>query len=196
MYGVSYFISVHLYSENINLTLKIMKTLKYTFTVLALFCMFMTVEAQTFSETQGPEIESFQSKASSLSFISSQNQQAARSSQVTTGSSVFINQIGQNNDAQISVKATNSFINLLQNGLSNTTLIDVTAFEVNQNITQNGDDNRLYNFSNNPSALQNMEVLQNGNNQDITVFGSNSLSENIKITMQGNDRSLIVRNFN
>ena len=175
---------------------KTMKTLKYTLTVLALFCMLVTVDAQTYSVPQPSEIESFQSKASALSFISSQNQQAARSNQATTGSSVFINQIGSNNDAQIKVSANSSFVNALQNGFSNLMLIDVTAFDITQNITQNGESNSFYNFSNNPSAIQNMEILQNGINQDITIFGSNSLSENIKITMQGSDRSLIVRNFN
>lgn len=173
-----------------------MKTLKYTLTVLALFCMLLTVDAQTYSEPQQPEIESFQSKASALSFISSQNQQAARSTETTTGSSVFINQIGSNNDAQIKVNATTSFLNVLQNGLSNLMLVDVTAAEINQNLTQNGESNRFYSFSNNPASIQNMEVLQNGVNQDITVYGGNSLSENLKINMQGNDRSIIVRNFN
>jgi hypothetical protein len=173
-----------------------MKTLKHTLTVLALFCMLVTVDAQTFSEPEQPEIESFQSRASALSFISSQNQQAARSNQATSGSSVFINQIGSNNDAEIRVNAPTSFINVLQNGFSNEMLIDITASDITQNITQNGESNRYYNFSNNPTAVQNMEVLQNGINQDITVFGSNSLSENIKINMQGNDRSIIVRNFN
>ncbi len=173
-----------------------MKTLKYTLTFLALFCMLVTVDAQTYSVPQASEIESFQSNASALSFISSQNQQTARSNQAATGSSVFINQIGSNNEAQVKVNAANSFVNLLQNGLSNLMLVDVTAAEINQNLTQNGESNRFYNFSNNPSAIQNMEILQNGINQDITIFGSNSLSENIKINMQGSDRSLIVRNFN
>jgi hypothetical protein len=173
-----------------------MKTLKHTLTVLALFFMLVTVDAQTFSEPQQPEIESFQSSASALSFISSQNQQAARSNQATSGSSVFINQIGSNNDAEIRVNAPTSFVNVLQNGFSNEMLVDITALDITQNITQNGESNRYYNFSNNPAAVQNMEVLQNGINQDITVFGSNSLSENLKIYMQGSDRSIIVRNFN
>mgnify|MGYP003629966842 CR=1 FL=1 len=171
-----------------------MKTLKYISTVLALFCILVTADAQTFSEQSEPEIESFQSNASALSFIASQNQQAA--SQTTSGSSVFINQVGENNDAQIDVQARNSLINIFQSGMSNLTLIDVSAFEITQNITQNGEENRFYNFSSNPSALQNMEVIQNGVNQDITVFGENSLSENMKINMQGNDRSLVIRNFN
>lgn len=173
-----------------------MKALKYTFTLLALFCVLVTADAQTFLEAQEPEIESFQSNASALSFLASQNQQAARSSQATSGNSVFINQIGDNNDAQIEVKALNSLVNIFQSGISNLTLVDVTALETTQNITQNGEENRFYNFSNNPSALQNMEVIQNGINQDITVFGENSLSENMKINMQGSDRSLIIRNFN
>ncbi len=173
-----------------------MKTLKHTLTVLALFCMLVTVDAQTFSEPEQAEIESFQSRASALSYISSQNQQAARSNQATSGSSVFINQIGSNNDVEIRVNAPSSFVNVLQNGFSNEMLIDITALDITQNITQNGESNRYYNFSNNPAAVQNMEVLQNGINQDITVFGSNSLSENLKIYMQGSDRSIIVRNFN
>ncbi len=173
-----------------------MKTLKSTLTILSIFCLLLTGEAQTFSDTQQAEIESFQSKASAFSFISSQNQQTARSNQATTGSSVFINQIGSNNDSQVKVNAANSFVNLLQNGFSNLALLDLTAFDITQNITQNGENNRLYNFSNNPSAIQNMEILQSGINQDITIFGSNSLSENIKINMQGSDSSIIVRNFN
>lgn len=172
-----------------------MKTFKYSLTVLTLFCMLTTVSAQTFSEPE-TEIDSFHSKASVLSFKSSQNQQNTSSNQPTSSSSVFIDQIGSNNDAEIRVTAQTSFLNILQNGFSNTMLIDATALEITQNIIQNGEDNRFYNFSNNPSAVQSLEVIQNGVNQDITVFGSNSLSEKLKINMQGNDRSIIVRNFN
>lgn len=173
-----------------------MKTLRFYLTFLAFIFMFMTVDAQTFSEPQQPEIESFQSRASALSFISSQNQQAARSNQAATGNSVFINQIGENNDAAINVNALNSLINILQNGVGNLTMVDIKAFDVTQNINQNGEENRFYNFSNNPEAIQNLEIIQTGINQDITIFGENSLSEKIKINMQGNDKSLVIRNFN
>lgn len=163
------------------------------FTVLVL--NVTSVQSQTFSETTIDPIENYQ-----LNNLASQNaatsQQAAENQRSSIiQNEVFINQTGDFNETHIRVKANNSTIDLLQNGNSNVALLDLTANDLSNKIVQNGDQNRLYNFSNNPAQNQKMNIIQNGVNQDITIFGSNSLSENLIINMQGNDRSIIVRNF-
>lgn len=115
--------------------------------------------------------------------------------QETQGNSVFISQIG--NDNQIISVATTDKENssFTQIGNSNSIYISAVAKELNQQILQVGEANYLQNYSFNPSVNQNIQVSQQGINQDITIFGENSMSENMIINMQGNDSFIIIRNF-
>ena len=46
------------------------------------------------------------------------------------------------------------------------------------------------------NASHTIEVNQRGNNQNLTLFGGNSISEKLKVSMQGQNQTIIVRNLN
>jgi len=71
----------------------------------------------------------------------------------------------------------------------------ITSVDLEQDIRQLGDKNTYEKYSNNPLSNTNMQVIQQGNNQNISLFGENMMSKDMKIHMEGNDRSMIIRNF-
>ena len=109
---------------------------------------------------------------------------------------VTVLQIGHNNTVNTQVHAHASELTYTQVGDQN--LIDITTKgdEVKQLISQYGDQNTFESFNTNPSTQQNFELIQQGNRQDVSVFGENSLSKDMKISIEGNDKTLIIRNFN
>lgn len=144
------------------------------------------------------ELESFQNKASTLNFLSSQNSFANQNRNLLASKSVsiFIEQIGAGNSLVANTRSKTSDFTFSQNGDSNNIYLDINATTISQNITQTGNKNQFLNITTNLFGLHSAEVFQNGNNQDITLYGNNNLSSKIKIYMQGNDKSVIVRNFN
>ncbi|MCC4212818.1 hypothetical protein [Leeuwenhoekiella parthenopeia] len=114
----------------------------------------------------------------------------------TENSNIFIVQVGLSNLIETSVESSNVDLAFNQNGLNNTISMIDRANEINISVIQNGNQNTFakYNFFNN--TVVNSTFIQNGNNQDINIFGGNSISEAMKITMTGDGQSIIVRNFN
>ena len=92
-----------------------------------------------------------------------------------TGSSnsLFINQIGNNNNSCISLNSSSLSALVLQIG------------DGNSIVYQNSFRQEL--ISNN--------IEQQGVGQNLEINGSNSLMENAKILMRGNSQSIIIRNF-
>lgn len=175
-----------------------MKTKRFYSIILLIFICF-AVKAQTYNEGDSDaELESFQDKRAEIKFLAEQNQQnVIRNSNINqTGNSVFINQIGTNNQAVVNTQSSSSEINVVQNGAGNDVLLDVAAERIEETIVQNGNSNSYLHI--NPFRLnyQGAEILQSGNNQNIEWFGGNTLSEKLKINMQGENKSLIVRSYN
>ncbi|MCC9044010.1 hypothetical protein LNQ81_15140 [Myroides sp. M-43] len=108
-----------------------------------------------------------------------------------------ITQIGNYNTVQSTTITTDSKnIHYTQYGDSNT--IDVLTFsqDTNQIISQIGNQNNFTQYSYSPLESQSINVMQNGNKQNIEVFGENSMSKDMVIKMEASDKSLIIRNFN
>ncbi len=155
------------------------------------------VNAQTYTTQSGTDaLDAFNSKTSQLGFLSSQTQQNYFNNAATASNNVFIRQVGDGNNASVSSRTADGDINVLQNGSDNDLYVDISAETIKQTIVQNGDNNSIYHT--NPFRLQSHEsqILQNGNNQNLEWFGENSLSEKMKISMQGENQSVIVRSFN
>ncbi|WP_430612926.1 hypothetical protein [Flavobacterium sp. JP2137] len=121
----------------------------------------------------------------------SNNFKAARGQQ----NAVFITQIGNKNTVDSHVKSATDTSTYYQYGNQNTILATVNALEVQQDIRQLGDDNRFEKYSFDATMANQIQVIQEGNNQEINVFGSNSMSKDMKIHVQGNDKTIIVRNY-
>ena len=104
----------------------------------------------------------------------------------------IITQIGNQNHNQNTIIANQSIIQVYQNGHFNLTDIYRVENEVNEYIIQNGSGNSINEMSiGNYNTIDN-QYIQNGNNNRITSFGSNSISENLKIQINGNNTAIIV----
>jgi len=104
----------------------------------------------------------------------------------------IITQIGNQNHNQNTIIANQSIIQVYQNGHFNLTDIYRVENEVNEYIIQNGNGNSINEMSiGNYNTIDN-QYIQNGNNNRITSFGSNSISENLKIQINGNNAAIIV----
>ncbi len=107
---------------------------------------------------------------------------------------IFINQVGENNEANVNIVSNSSDINILQNGIDNSVFLKIKAEFIKENIVQKGDNHNFVDFSSS-SNIHNLELVQNGNSQNLIFYGGNSISEDLKITMGGENQSLIIRNF-
>ena len=66
--------------------------------------------------------------------------------------------------------------------------------EVNEFIFQNGDNNSIHEMAIGSYNSTNNHLIQNGDNNRITSFGSNSISEDLKIHINVNNTSIIIIN--
>ena len=73
-------------------------------------------------------------------------------------------------------------LNIKQIGNYNNLNLNLKGEFIKVDIVQNGDNN------------VNMELVQQGNNQNIQNYGSNSISENMKVIQSGNGAAVIIIN--
>ncbi|MDY8134292.1 hypothetical protein [Aquimarina sp. 2201CG5-10] len=130
---------------------------------------------------------------SQLNGISPQERETAISEVGT--SSIFIQQIGVNNNILSDINAQASDITLIQKGDNNTIELKEASREVEKMITQEGNNNSVIDFSFNPDISTSLDLIQQGDNLSFERFGSNELSKNLKFKMSGNARTIIIRSF-
>jgi len=80
---------------------------------------------------------------------------------------------------------------IVQTGNYNQVAIESQQMQVNQA----GDYQHLYYTETSKLESSNMNVNMEGANNYIEVYGNNSIMENMSINVQGNDRSVIIRNY-
>ena len=80
---------------------------------------------------------------------------------------------------------------IVQTGNYNQVAIESQQMQVNQT----GDHQLLYYTETSKLEPSNMNVNMEGANNYIEVYGNNSIMENMSINVQGNDRSVIIRNY-
>ncbi|MHC5202386.1 hypothetical protein [Myroides sp. LJL119] len=115
---------------------------------------------------------------------------------VTTNKVLTVIQNGNQNTLDVKAFGDNQDLSYAQKGNTNYIDVNVQGYDIKQNIVQSGDNNTFSQYSNNPFIEQNIQVFQNGTNLDVSVFGENSISKDMQIYMQGDQRSLIINNFN
>lgn len=142
-----------------------------------------------------PSLNVFHSKSSEMNFLSNQDF-STNISAVSTSNNVNIKQIGNFNKVIFNTNSAQSEIELLQNGDYNNIQLELNALRINEKVIQNGNRNSFTDINTFGTNLHEAEIIQNGNNQNITWYGDNSISEKMKVNMQGNDKILVVRNFN
>jgi len=109
--------------------------------------------------------------------------------------SAIINQIGDKNKIILKTQSNTSDVTILQQGDYNNALIKVKANSISETVLQIGNYHKLIDFSTS-SSIHNLELTQNGNRQNLIWHGGNSISEELIISMKGENQSIIVRNFN
>lgn len=80
---------------------------------------------------------------------------------------------------------------IVQTGNYNQVAVETQQMQVNQA----GDYQHLYYTETSKLESSNMNVNMEGANNYIEVYGNNSIMENMSINVQGNDRSVIIRNY-
>lgn len=80
---------------------------------------------------------------------------------------------------------------IVQTGNYNQVAIESQQMQVNQA----GDYQHLYYTETSKLEPSNMNINMEGANNYIEIYGNNSIMENMSINVQGNDRSVIIRNY-
>lgn len=169
-----------------------MKTIAKILGICMLLLVGTTSYAQNYTDTE-TSINGFQNTNAENGFLSSQN---AQMSQSANGSSVFINQVGSGNDIISRTESSSGAINYIQQGSNNSIFVNLKANQLDQTIVQRGTNHSVLNFNSAKLDFHKGEIIQEGNNQSLTWYGGNSISEKLKVKMEGNSQSVIVRSFN
>ncbi len=80
---------------------------------------------------------------------------------------------------------------IVQTGNYNEVAVEAQQMQVNQT----GDHQLLYYTETSKLEPSNMNINMEGANNYIEIYGNNSIMENMSINVQGNDRSVIIRNY-
>lgn len=173
-----------------------MKNKSKLLVLIAIFIYGNVAIAQTYKKDESETtIKNFTEKNVENNFLAT-NLTSENTLVFTDENTIFIQQIGNDNVVKANTKSDKSNIALSQNGDQNKIYLDVAAKNIEEKVLQEGDSNYFLDFSPYGVDLHSVEVVQQGNNQNITLFGGNSISEKIKINMQGDSKTIIVRNFN
>lgn len=140
----------------------------------------------------------FDSKDTALSIVSSINKKSTEQLQLQQvqqySQGVIIQQIGDYNKASAEVDASKINVSVFQKGDFNELSLVKDAKTISQNIIQQGKNNSISDYSFRTNLDIKTEMIQNGNDQKIQSYGSNSISKDMKITQTGNGASVIILN--
>lgn len=177
-----------------------MKTTKnILFGILASVLMIPAVWSQTYKEegnTNGDEkltnIENMSPQIlSNLGIISAPNPKNA----TVQGNSVYVQQIGSYNTAQIQTRTNASEINLVQDGDYNDTNLNYRANTAIADLIQKGNNNRIKDFVNNPNADISLDLVQEGDYLNFEREGVNELTKSLRFRQSEASPTIIVRSF-
>ena len=165
-------------------------------TLFSFFCL----NAQTFSKNIANTSVDTDSKEKrdlqNLVHINSILNPVKKEVSILNGSSVFIEQIGFNNDTSITTIAENANIKTFQNGNFNSLTLAYTVNSVVADVKQLGNNNRVFDYANSPSQDISFKISQEGNNLTTEKYGTNSLTESMNFKQTGFNKTVIIRSFN
>jgi hypothetical protein len=112
----------------------------------------------------------------------------------TTNQSIFIQQIGENNNNSVVTNFTSTNITIRQEGNENDLNINKFGTSIIENVYQKGDNNLFHDYSALPVNNATINVNQFGNDLSIYNSGSNSISNSLSITQRGSNQMVIILN--
>lgn len=107
---------------------------------------------------------------------------------------VIVQQVGDFNTFNAALQSENINISVLQNGNENQISLAKNANSIEQKLVQQGQKNTISDFTYYTNYDVNTQMVQQGNNQSIQNYGTNSLSKDMKVTQSGNGASVIILN--
>ena len=107
---------------------------------------------------------------------------------------VKIAQIGNFNQANLTIISNNANVTAQQTGNNNYMNVYKKADEINQSYIQSGNNNYISDVSLNSRGAESMKINQEGNNLTVFSTGSNSISKDMIINQSGNSGIIYVFN--
>ena len=168
---------------------------------LMFFVSIPVLHAQEKADTSGLKTYSssvFDTKDTALSIVSTVNKKSTDQLQLEQvqqlSQGVLIQQIGNFNAVRADLDANKVNVSVLQKGELNELLLVKDAKTISQNISQQGKNNSISDYSYRTNYDVRTEMIQNGNDQKIQSYGTNSISKDMKITQNGNGSIVIILN--
>ena len=115
---------------------------------------------------------------------------------VESRNTLFINQVGLNNQAFVNVTSSQSNVHVSQFGRDNFADLSYTGNNIQAMVKQNGENNSVTDYVLFAQDGLNTEITQNGTNLNVFKFGSNSITNGLKINMTGSDKTIFLNSFN
>ncbi len=117
-------------------------------------------------------------------------------SSLNASQGIFITQIGNKNQIAVEAKIDQQdMLDITQVGDRNYVIKHKDVDNLQETVKQFGNMNKVFDYSINPLKNSNTEIVQEGNALNIHKYGTNTLSDNLKIYMSGNYRTITIRNF-
>jgi len=108
--------------------------------------------------------------------------------------SVFIRQIGNNNDIVSNSQAITKNINLYQYGDENKIDLKIKAKKIDEIVIQRGFSNSFLDLNLNGNFSHKNTAIQIGKNQNLILAGNNSISQKMIVNMKGKGQTILIRN--
>ena len=118
----------------------------------------------------------------------------SNSNNFSSYNSVFIRQIGNNNDIVSNSQTTNKSINTLQFGDENKIDLKIKARKIDETVIQIGLSNSFLDLNPNGNYSHKASAIQTGKNQKLILAGNNSISKKMIVNMKGKGQTILIRN--
>ena len=175
------------FCSNINTNI-IMKIPVKIFQLLILLSFSNITFAQNSDDLLAKSNKEFLNKKNLNSVITNSN------NNFSSYNSVFIRQIGNNNDIVSNSQATKKNINLYQHGDENKIDLKIKAKKIDETVIQRGFSNSFLDLNPNGSYSHKASVFQRGKNQNLVLLGNNSISKQMTVNMKGKGQTILIRN--
>jgi hypothetical protein len=113
---------------------------------------------------------------------------------IGTNNLIQVTQIGFYNQSNVDIRSENYRLEVGQKGNNNYLNVYNNANILNQSVLQSGNNNFISDFSLRYGNQVDMSIQQDGNNLSIFNNGSNSISNDLKITQTGNSGTIYIFN--
>ena len=118
----------------------------------------------------------------------------SNSNNFSSYNSIFIRQIGNNNDIVSNSQTTNKSINTLQFGDENKIDLKIKARKIDETVIQIGLSNSFLDLNPNGNYSHKASAIQTGKNQKLVLAGNNSISKKMIVNMKGKGQTILIRN--